>query len=83
MKRSFAVKAIWDEKDEIWVSESDIRGLHLEAKTLEEFYELVNEFAPELIATNHYSEDEMAGRSLRDVIPAVVISHIGSNGRAA
>ena len=44
MQRSFKVNAVWDEEEQLWLSESDIRGLHLEAKTLEEFYDLVNYF---------------------------------------
>jgi hypothetical protein len=83
MKRSYSVKAVWDEEDKIWMSESDIRGLRLEAATLEEFYDLVNEFAPELIVTNHYSKDQIAGKAMRDIIPAVVISHSDKAGKAA
>ncbi len=83
MKRSFSVKAIWDEEDKIWISDSDIRGLHIEASTLEEFYDLVNEFASELIVTNHYSDTEMNGKKLRDMIPAVVVSHGTKSDQAA
>ena len=83
MKRSFSVKAIWDKEDELWLSESDIKGLHIEAKTLEEFYDLVNEFASELIVTNHYSDVEMVGKTMRDMIPAIVISHDPKAGHAA
>lgn len=83
MKRSFSVKAIWDEEDQLWLSESDIKGLHIEAETLEEFYDLVNEFASELIVTNHYSDVEMIGKTMRDMIPAVVVSHERKSGQAA
>ncbi|MEO0667602.1 MAG: DUF1902 domain-containing protein [Pseudomonadota bacterium] len=83
MKRSFSVKAIWDEVDQLWMSESDIRGLHIEAASLEEFYDLVNEFASELIVTNHYSDVEMVGKTMRDMIPAVVVSHTEKPDHAA
>lgn len=83
MKRSFSVKAIWDEDDQVWMSESDIKGLHIEAETLEEFYDLVNEFASELIVTNHYTDVEMVGKTMRDMIPAVVVSHDNKQGRVA
>ena len=83
MKRNSRVVAIWDEEDQLWISESDIRGLHIEAQTLEEFDALVNEFGPELIATNHFSDAEMEGKSLRELIPAVVISHVNKDGKAA
>ena len=36
-KLTFTVKAVWDEDLKIFFSESDIIGLHIEAKTLEEF----------------------------------------------
>ena len=74
MQRSFHVEAVWDEREEIWCSESDITGLHIEAETLEEFYDLVNEFASDLIVSNHYSDSDLSGADLRDVIPAVVIT---------
>lgn len=83
MKRSYSVKAIWDENDQIWMSESDIQGLHIEAATLAEFYDLVNEFASELIVTNHYTDVEMAGKTIRDLIPAVVVSHTEKPDHAA
>lgn len=83
MKRTFKVNAIWDDEDQVWVSESDIRGLHLEASTLEEFIDLVNEFASELIATNHYSEAEMQGKTLREIIPTVVVTQSANPGQAA
>ena len=75
--------AIWDEEEQIWISESDIRGLHIEAETLEEFDALVNEFGPELIATNHFSDTEIEGKTLREIIPAVIISHGSREGHAA
>lgn len=74
-QRSFYVHAIWDEVNNVWVSKSDITGLHLEAATLTEFDDLVQEFASDLIVTNHYSEDELAAKPMRDLIPAIVISH--------
>lgn len=74
MQRRFHVQAVWDDEDRIWFSESDIRGLNIEAETLEEFENLVSEFAAELIVTNHYSEDDLTQKDLRDLIPSVMIS---------
>ena len=82
-KRAFHVTAIWDEEDQIWVSETDIRGLHLEAETLNEFRDLVDEFASELIFTNHCSEEELAGQPMRNVVPTVVFSVRDGSGQAA
>ncbi|MEM6940869.1 MAG: DUF1902 domain-containing protein [Pseudomonadota bacterium] len=73
MKRSFKVAAVWDPEAEVWFSESEIIGLNIEAGSLEEFVDLVNEFAPDLIVSNHYSERDLSGVALRDIIPAVVI----------
>ena len=81
-KRSFTVRAIWDDVNAVWVSDSDIIGLHIEAATLPEFEELVAEFAADLIVTNHYSADELASTALRDLIPTVVI-HEGPRNHAA
>lgn len=71
-KRSFTVRAVWDEKAGVFVSESDIVGLHIEAATVEEFEVLMMEFAPELIAANHLDAHEMKTRPLKDWIPAIL-----------
>jgi len=81
MKKSFNVRAIWDEENQIWFSESDLVGLHVEAQTFPEFQELVHEFAAELIVTNHYSDDDL-NRDLRELIPAIIISQHESPPRA-
>ena len=82
LKRSFHARAIWDEEDQLWISESDILGLHIEAETLEEFDALVSEFGPELIATNHFSDTEIEGKPLREIIPTVIICHGSREGHA-
>ena len=50
---NFFVKAVWDEEAEVFHSDSDIVGLHIEAETIEEFREILVDIAPELILTNH------------------------------
>jgi len=82
-KRSFHVQAVWDDSEKLWFSKSDIRGLHLEAETLEEFYGLVEEFASELIVTNHYSDVEFSGKDMRELIPAILISQPDGPTKAA
>lgn len=74
-QRSFFVRAVWDEDNHLWRSESDIIGLHIEARNLEEFDDLVREFASELIVTNHVPASDFTSKPLREMIPAVVISH--------
>ena len=69
--KTYTVRAVWDDEAKVWTCESDIIGLHVEAKTLEEFESLVDEFAAELIATNHLTEAEINSSSIRDLIPAI------------
>ena len=49
----FWVKAVWDGNVGIFVSSSNITGLHIEAETLLEFGEELNRIAPKLIEANH------------------------------
>ena len=76
-QRAFNVTAIWDEEEQIWYSDSDLVGLHIEAESFPEFQTLVSEYAAELIVANHYSEGDLDGASLKDLIPAIVISQQG------
>jgi hypothetical protein len=72
MKRTFYVKAIWDEEVGVWYSESDIFGLHIETKTLDEFEVVMNEHAADLIVANHMTSEELAQTSIKDLMPMVV-----------
>lgn len=65
MKRTFMVKAVWDEDAQVFYAESDIEGLHIEAADLDEFEELIVDAAPELITTNHRTTRQDRGRSVR------------------
>ena len=49
MKRSYFVTAVWDSEAQVFYSESDVKGLHVEADTLEAFEALVVDLAPDLI----------------------------------
>ncbi len=53
MERSFWVRARWDQQYGIFRSESNISGLHIETRTLDEFQDLVVDLVPELIRANH------------------------------
>lgn len=53
MKRSFFVRAIWDDEAKVFYSESDIDGLHIEAPTIDVFEEVVLDVAADMIAANH------------------------------
>ena len=47
------IKAIWDEENKIYYSQSNVRGLHIEAATFELFKEVVFDVIDELIEANH------------------------------
>ena len=53
MKRTFNVKAVWDDEAQVFYSHSDIGGLHIEAASLDEFEAIIIEEAPDLIIANH------------------------------
>ena len=72
MKRTFFVKALWDDEVNVWYSESDIFGLHIETKTLDEFEEVMNEFAAELIVSNHMTAEDLSRTSIKDLLPTVI-----------
>lgn len=72
MKRVFTVEAIWDDEAKVFYSESDISGLHIETKTLEEFEEVMNDVAAELIVANHMSAEQIASVPLRDLVPTII-----------
>jgi Domain of unknown function (DUF1902) len=52
MVQPFKVLAIWDPSLEVFVSESDVPGLVIEAETFEEFVASVEELAPDLLQAN-------------------------------
>jgi hypothetical protein len=53
MKSSHYVKAIWDPEASVWVSETDVPGLVIEADTLGEFESLTVGLAPGMLEANH------------------------------
>jgi hypothetical protein len=63
-RKAFIVRAIWDDEAGVYYSNSDIIGLHVEAKTSDEFEELIHEYASELVVANHLEEiaDKNTGR---------------------
>ena len=72
MKRSFYVKALWDEEVSRWYSESDIDGLHIETDTLDEFEEVIEEHAADLIMANHYKADDLLNMSLKNFVHTIL-----------
>lgn len=71
-KRTFFVRAVWDEDAEVFCSKSDIRVLPIEAATLAKFRSVLVDAAPELIVANHISAPDLAGTPLKDLLPTIV-----------
>ena len=71
-QRTFSVKAIWDAEARVYYSESDIFGLHIETKTLDDFEEVMMAEGVNLILANHVSSEDLANTPLRDLVPAIV-----------
>lgn len=72
MKKSFYVRALWDEEVKRFYSESDILGLHIETDTIEEFEEVMKDVAAELVFSNHYSPQEIASTPPQDLTPIIL-----------
>ena len=53
-KTKFTVEALWDAEHRVSRSKSDIEGLVIEATTLEDFEEVLQDSAIELILANHW-----------------------------
>ena len=80
MKRKYLVTAVWDVEAQVFYSESDICGLHIEAATLDEFESLIVDLAPDLIIENHLSSDELNTTPHRDLIPSIVLRIAAKQG---
>jgi Domain of unknown function (DUF1902) len=71
MKRTFYVKAIWDDEAKVWFSETDVAGLFIETKTLEEFEEVMPELARDMIIANHNTKSDFANKSPEDLFATI------------
>ena len=72
MQRSFLVRAVWDDEAQVYVCESDIIGLHIEAATIDEFEAVMRDVATDLVIANHISSDQLNSLPLRELIPTIV-----------
>ena len=68
MIRRFHVTAFWDPEAKVWCSETDIRGLVIETATLDEFEEVMNDLAPDMIEANHPREETQVQGNARDCV---------------
>lgn len=81
--QTFLVKAIWDEDANVFYSESDIIGLHIEAQTLEEFEILMHENAFDLVIANHIKPQELFKMKISELIPTIFWERGTSSAAAA
>lgn len=68
---NFFVRAVWDKEAKVFYSDSNIVGLHIEAETLEEFREIMVDIAPELVLSNHVTNDDLLTKPLRELVPVI------------
>ena len=80
MKRTFSVKAIWDDEAQVFYAQSDIEGLYIEAASLDEFEEIMLDAAPELIMANHRSASEIAEHHSQGSDTGHFVGEIGDRG---
>jgi hypothetical protein len=52
MIKKYEVMAIWDAEAKVFTSQSNIPGLVVEAETFEEFVDIVEALAPEVLEAN-------------------------------
>ena len=67
----FYIRPVWDEEAKVYVSESNIIGLSIEADTTEEIYEIAKECAVDLILANHLSDLDIYNNPIKDLIPFI------------
>lgn len=72
VQRLFTVSARWDDEAQVYYSESDIVGLHIEAPNLDLFEEVLMDLAPGLIVANHLPAGDVETLRKEDLIPAIV-----------
>ncbi|WIY53679.1 DUF1902 domain-containing protein [Devosia sp. YIM 151766] len=80
-QRLFNVSAHWDSEAQVYYSESDIVGLHIEAPDLDIFESVLMEVAPGLIVANHMSPEALETGKPEELIPAILWRR--PEGRAA
>ena len=71
-KRTYRVKAFWDAEAGVYVADSDIIGLHIEAATLDEFEAPLMELGPELIVANHMTAADLSEKPSKDLVSAIL-----------
>lgn len=78
-KLVFHVTALWDDESQVFYSESNITGLHIEADTIEEFEAIMSEVAPQLVMANHLTKNDFTQRTFADMIPSIFFKEEPTN----
>jgi len=73
--RTFHVRAVWDDEAKVYISQSDIKGLHIEAETVEAFEAVVFEHARALVFENHI-KPELGRRPIDDLMSGKLVPGI-------
>jgi hypothetical protein len=60
--KEYLIHAIWDAEAGVFYAESDVPGLNVEAATLPEFLEILQDVVPELLAANAGTKDATSGQ---------------------
>ena len=67
----FYIRPVWDEDAKAYISDSNIVGLNIEAKTVKEIYDIAQECAVDLIIANHLTEFDVYNHPIKDLIPSI------------
>ena len=65
---NFYIRPIWDDEAKIYYSDSNIIGLHLEARSIDELFAIADEVAIDLVLANHISQDDIFAKPLKEMI---------------
>lgn len=72
MKCTFFDRAVWDDEVNVWYSETDIEGLIINAKDLNEFEEVMNEFAGDRVLENHWRRGQVPEEMINKTVPIIL-----------
>ena len=67
----FYIRPVWDDEAKVYISESNIIGLNIEAETAHEIYEIAKDCAVDLIIANHLSDLDILNNPIKDLIPFI------------
>lgn len=81
--KGFYVKALWDSDAQVYYSQSNIAGLHIETDTLHDFEEVMMDVAPELIYANVIAPLKAQNIPQKDIPKEIPFTFKGAQARDA